>query len=291
MNNFEKSISLPEINKENEMHGIPEGDNKKEEPQPWLDMNREESYDKVNMMFADIQDGLTDYGIQNWLRELANQHIGEDAINKIKSEEVESLKYLNFTSESASQVAGKEIKRPVLLFSNIGEYQNFSIKLRGESSAASRGMNIPGSVFSQGDLQKTGLIIATDNKEFINHEIFHSIDPNSEKRQGYDRILNEMFAYYQQIIVEANSKHYSHLANPEDGPWGTLSRTIDESYINNYLEDFKDINARLSKEELDKLMKEIVSAIRLVYEKKGHLEAQRTIAKSNTIEELFNKAK
>ena len=254
------------------------------EPQEWLDMKRENSYDQVNRMLADIQEGQTTYGIQNWLRRLVNPAMVEANLQEIESSEIESLQYVNFTSEAASKVAGKEINRPILMFSDISEYQNFSIKLRGEPGVASRGMNIPRSLFPSGQLHETGLIISTDNKEFINHEIFHSIDPNSEERRGYDRILTEMFAYYQQIIVEADLKHYGHLSKPEDGPWGTLSREIDETYLDKYLED---TNEKLSDEELKQLMKDIVAAIRSICEKEGHIKAQRAIVKSKTIEELF----
>lgn len=258
--------------------------NKIEEPQEWLDMERENSYDQVGLMFADIQEGQTAYGIQNWLRKLVNPYIVEANLPEIESSEIESLQYVNFFSETASKVAGKEIMRPILMFSDISEYQNFSIKLRGKSSAASRGMNIPGSLFSSGPLHKTGLIISTDNKEYNNHEVFHSIDPNLEERLGYDRILTEMFANYQQIIVEANLKYYRHLPKPEDGPWGTLSREIDETYLDKFLED---TDEKLSNEEFKQLMKDIVAVIRSIYEKNGHIETQRTIAKSKTIEELF----
>ena len=121
------------------------------------------------------------------------------------------------------------------------------------------------------------------NKDFIIHEIYHSIDPSIKERKGYDRILEEMFAYYQQTIVQADLKQYSHLADPKEGPWGTLSRVIDETYLERYLSES---DKKLSKEEFSKLMKDIVSTIRSIAESKGHIEAQRAIAKSKTIEEL-----
>jgi hypothetical protein len=263
---------------------------KREEAQEWLDQKREAAYVELKKNFTDLEQSGGTEAVQKWFTDFFNPALIEAGIEPLKPEDVQSLRYLEVISESATRIAGKEIARPVLIFTNIGEYQRFSTRLQGKQGMASRGMNLPRDMFAEGDLlRETGLLIATGNKAFIGHEIRHSIDPNLELRKGYDSILDEAFAYYQQDIVEACLKGYAHLTKPEDGPWRTLAGSIGgEIYGETYA---KNAEKKLTSEELKKLTQDVVTAIRSISEKRGHLETQRLLVQTKSIDELLKAAR
>ncbi|MBI2483618.1 hypothetical protein HYV71_00335 [Candidatus Uhrbacteria bacterium] len=263
---------------------------KREEPQEWLDQKREAAYAEFGKILSELEESGGVEGVQKWYADFFNPALTEAGLEPLKPEDVQSLRYLDVISESSSRIAGKEIRRPVLIFTNIGEYQRFSSRLQGEHGMSSRGMYLPRDIFAEGDLlRETGLLIATGNKEFIDHEVRHSIDPNLEARKGYDGILDEAFAYYQQDIVEGRSEAYRHLAKPEDGPWRRFAGSIGgEIYGETYS---KGAEKKLSSDELAKLSQDVVAAIRSISEKSGHVETQRILAQTKSIEELLRLAK
>ncbi len=286
----------------------------KESGEVWLNKEKENAFEEVLNILRDIErlaeeeaeKELRDKGIiDSDVIEKTKEDARKEAIHKsflyifnprfeasgagpLSLSDIKSLEYAEINSISASQVAGKDITRPLFIFFNTSEFQKFSVKLQGKHGMSSRGLVVPPSGFSQeSSLGKTGLIIATAGKEFISHEIRHTIDPNLDKRSGRDKILEELFGYYQEEIIDAKLSQYSHLAKPQDGPWRWLSRTISQDM---YYENIKDED-NISLEEYKDLAKQASDAARLVSEKYGHIETQKAILKSNTLKEFIELAK
>lgn len=253
-------------------------------PQEWLDSEREKHFEDLMDIFEKIQEERGDTGIREWFRNVFNPALKYEGMKEIDLDDIKSLNIAFINSESASQIAKQTITRPVLLFSDIGEYQNF---IKNFTSTASRGCNFPGSLFQEnGPLCKTGLLISTNSKEYISHEIKHSIDPNLEKREGIDRVLEELFAHYHSSVVEVDLETFSHLKNPTDGPWNSLLKTLtDELYINNYIEDYGEESI---KNNIVEQINDLIFKIRNFSNNNGHIETQRVIAESKTIKELLS---
>ncbi len=253
----------------------------KQEGEPWLDLEKEKAYE-------DLLSGIDSIEMAGGKKAIQEAFIKVFNAYDLKTEEIGSLEYVKVESVSASEVAGKKIIRPIFIFFDISEFQELSKKIRGDAGMSSRGMVIAGSNFPEDSLlHKTGLIIATSGINFISHEIRHTIDPNLEKRVGEDIILNELFGYYQKTIIEADLKKYAHIKNPEDGPWNTLTQEVGQDIYYNKAKK----NTKLSFEQYKDKAKEAVNALRLVVQKRGHIEAQRAILQSKTLEELMELSK
>ena len=237
------------------------------ESEPWLDKKREKAYKGLIDNLDIIQKTGGDQSIQETFSHMFGLELGD----------VKSLKYIKVQSSSASEVADTEITRPVFIFLDISEYQNFSKKLQGESGMSSSGMIISSE-------KGVPIIIATPNKSFISHEVRHTVDPNVNKREKENQILDELFAYYQEIIVEAELKQYSHLKNPQDGPWNKLINAVGLDIYHEKIEGEVD----LSVEDYKEKTRDVVESLRLFAEKYGHIVAQRAILKSKTIEEFMD---
>ncbi len=258
----------------------------RERAQNWLRQDREMSYARLGLMFDNLFDQGGVEAVQQWLLDYFNPFIEQMGREPLKLEDVKSLTISHAVSKSATEIAGQEISRSLLLFTDTGEYQRFSSRLQGEAGMASRGMNIPRELFSEGDiLHETGLLIASPNKVFIGHEILHSIDPHLGQRKGYDRLIEEAFAYYTEEIVNANPKHYAHLKDPAEGPWRFLANSISgESYWQKYSQEAE---GKLTMDAFHTRAHEISQAIRNMSDTFGHVEAQRMLVATKTVEELL----
>ena len=82
------------------------------------------------------------------------------------------------------------------------EYQNFYKKFTGTNTCFSGGCNIRGGNMDLHPLTEgIGMIITTNHiHDNIYHELRHSIDTYSEKREGENKILGEVIAYFGNIV-------------------------------------------------------------------------------------------
>mgnify|MGYP001593456388 FL=1 len=249
-------------------------------PQKWLDEQRENAFRIWEEAFEQMSPG----NIKQWVRDAFNPVLQENGRDIVGPDDLKSLQYIKAKSITASNISGKEIARPVLFFSDIGEYQKFSVKIQGQGGMASRGMAIPGESFADERLRETSLIISVGDKELISHEILHTIDPNLHKRHGYDRLLAEAFAYYQTEIINRDLQGFQHLENPEDGPWNFLARTIGgKEYWEKYVQEEEE---KISEEEFRQKAEGVCGSIRKIQARLGHLETQRAIVQMENLEQL-----
>jgi hypothetical protein len=256
--------------------------NEKIEPQEWLDQEREQAFDEVMETFENMKkEGEAEP--QKWFVEFFNpalQYLGKEPLTL---EDVSSLRVVKVTSESASQIAGKEINRPIFLFTDIAQYQKFSKLLQG--TAGSRGMNLKG-IFAEGSaLEKTGMLISVPAPDFIGHEVRHSIDPHLGERGGWNGVLDEAFAYYQDTIVTAKPENFKHLSNPEDGPWNSLRFNLE-----NDISLRKKVNGQ-TEDEYKALCRSVVETLRDLHDRFGAIEAQRKLVQCKDVESLLTLSK
>ena len=242
------------------------------EGEPWLDQEREKAYSK---QIKDFSQEVLGEDQQEVIRSWFSKIFGIDA------KDLSSFTYLQIESKSSSEIAGREIVRPFFLFSKTSEFQKFTKKISGHMD--SRGMVIPGDIFPEkSGFYTTGMLVVTNDKEAMSHEIRHSIDPYLDQRKGENIILSELFGFYQKCILEDIDPK-----DEEDKRWKLLEERINARV---YYETIKD-EFDGSYEEFKQKVKESVYIVKSLTEKLGHIETQRAIIKSKTIQELIELSK
>lgn len=256
-----------------------------EEPQPWLDYSRERAYEALNRSWGEVFQDKAYLG--KWLEAYANQFAEVLGNEKITAADVSEAVFMKVSSENASAVAGQKIVRPMFVFKDFAQYQKFATAIQGEAGLSSRGMNVTGKILAD-EFANTSTIFATNNQEFADHEIMHSIDPHVLTRTGYDNLLSEMLAYYGKEIIESNPKGWQHLQNPADGPWKGLAGSAGGlSYYESYSQT---ADSPLSQQDWIELSNQAAAALRTYAEKHGHIEAQRLLARSADLPSFFQAA-
>jgi len=257
----------------------------KEAKQQWetLDQEREEAFQKFTEHFQQAEnscEGVT----QVIIRDFINKMIPENE-EHITIDELESMELSNYKSESASEIAGQEIIRPVFVFNDEKEWENFVTKLG--FSENTNGFHKPGKQSGGGEfLDKTGIMFSSGEESTINHEIRHSIDPNIGEREGLNGIIDELFAHYHDIMTEKN-ENYENRDNPKLAKLNDMIQLIgSEGYYKEYSEQAEE---EITIEEYKKLVKKATKLISNLQEEIGdHTEVQRQLAETETLEELFN---
>jgi len=102
----------------------------KMKPQEWLDQDREKAYEKLELIFSNLEKTGGEDGIRQWFLKIFNPALVEAEVPEISLTNLKSLQYVNCISQSSTEVAGQEINRPILMFSSISEFQNFSEKFK-----------------------------------------------------------------------------------------------------------------------------------------------------------------
>lgn len=124
----------------------------------------------------------------------------------LRESEKRWVKYSTVTDPEVSAVAGNPIIRPVFTIIDPAVYKQFERIFRHGSVGASHGLFIVDTRTPDKKDKGAGVVIARANSEnIIQHEIFHSADRNNDKRgEGFDAVVSEMFAYFQEYIVKNN---------------------------------------------------------------------------------------
>lgn len=250
--------------------------------QPWLDMERETANDKVRAFFREIEgegdDKDKERRIREWFLQYFNQAFIEAGIEELKPDDVESLFKIDYVSDSASKIAGKDIIRPIIAYTKYKDFKEFNRRLFEDG-------DFPGGVLLSGErfhpkspFRETGLIVTLAIEENMNHEILHTIDPHVDTRKGSNGILSEAFAFYQNRIVEAN----------ETIEEGFDSLTTMMSYYDEY---GRDAEPPMSPAEFKEYCRQISQALQKIREQRGDLETQRLLAQTETVEDLLRLAK
>ncbi len=257
-----------------------------ERPQEWLDQDREEAFRNLTALFNDIRKESGPEGIQQWMMDLYNPALASEGRELLSREDLKSLDCFDVHSVGSSEVAGQKIVRPVLVFKDPKELENLVSRLTGRVGSETSGFVIPKALFEGSLLGKTGLLITNPNEHVLGHEIRHTIDPLLGSREGYDRMIDEVFAFYHDNLLESNDER--NLSNKEDESWRNFAESIGhETYFQNYSDQTE---KQLTMHEFSELSNLVIRAVRLISERLGHLATQRALPRVRTLKELFSLA-
>jgi hypothetical protein len=254
-----------------------------EKQQEWLDKKREATFAELNSIFKNLEQTGGQEAVRQWLQDTFNPLLQQAGRESISMEDLSSMHYLDYRCEPASEVAGQEIRRPVFIFDTDAQYDKFSELFFNEPDDSE------GCIMRwQSDdeiLKETGIIISKPYKGTVDHETLHTVDPHVIDRTGINQLLlTEAFALYQEAVINNLDGAYAHIEPGPDRPWQLLSIRL-----NSYQDLHKqyDPDSTLNRKQFEGLVKNIVNALRTIAEREGHLETQRKIARTKTLEELF----
>ncbi len=245
-----------------------------QEGEQWLNRENEEAFEKLTAFLDNLEETSGQEGIKTWFLETINGALPADTTQRLRLEDLQSLRYLQGESPSASEIAGREIVRPIFILKE-ADCRKFMSITSGQSNEG-LGKYIKG--------EKAGLIIAIANKHTLGHEVRHSIDPHD--RVGYDKVIDELFAFYHQTIVDETPQRFM----DEDGtvnedPWKNLEVAISgRGYAEQYS---KNSPITLQYGQYRAMCREAVRIVKSYQEHHGHLETQRKLAQTNTLDDLF----
>jgi len=260
--------------------------------QAWLSAEKETAYKQLDSYLFEIyeQEG------QDGLRELLITSINENLRSKygrgpIDAELVRGVDFKRVTSASASKIAGQEITRPVFVFQSERSFKEFYFQLTGfEKSKNPECVEARGFVtdlswdIGNGKKVMIKLIVSAPDQKSIAHEVRHSIDSNTGSRDGYDGILDELFAYYWETIVDRGNR-------TENEMWHDLRAHIwsnENSYYAKYTETAK---KKMTYREYGEMTGKIIEAVKRIYQRsRDHIQTQREIVQLKSIEELYRLA-
>lgn len=257
-----------------------------EAPQKWLNQDQEWAY----AQFSRFLQGMNVLGAREWIIELFQPEVDRVRGTPLELTELDSVTIEYVEGKSASKIAGTKITRPVIHFSDIGEYQRFCSAWRGEEGMSSRGMSMemdtqngPVSLlFACGPLSTneeklpSNAIQIGSAEEYIEHEITHSIDPNLHRRTGYDQVLCEALTYFDSIIANPRGS----IKEPNWGFYGQTLKGHFESWSADNLQEW-------NRQDYEAVCRNLVDSIRLARSKCGDLEVQRMLAKSRTVQHFM----
>jgi hypothetical protein len=254
---------------------------KEDKPQPWLDMEREAAYDNIIAESKTAIEGGMKPGqyLKNVIKESSSptpagygwkvnmgNWLTEEQLAKI------DLGYLG--TDSISRVAGKEIVRPVF----IAEKELYDLIAATAGATHSDGIYIqPGRLSGHPAWSKVGVLIVKNDAVSAVHEIRHSIDPHTsinidQRRNDYDQLIDELFALFEYHIIDGRAN------------WFGLEHKLD-SYYEVFLNQSEQ---KISKEEWQMKIHDLVQKTKALYNKYGEIECQRMIVQARTIDEIMS---
>ncbi len=242
----------------------------------WLDLNRERDFATVSQEFYDLYEA-SDQGItfREWFRNYFNQNFSLTGEREIKPADIDSLGLTNFGSKFVDEIAGVEIRRPILFFYQKKQYLRFLKKIYGNDQHNSAAMCLKWHRANSDALDRTGVLLASlDHDQArsdrnIAHEVTHSIDPHLYERQGYDDLISEAFAFFADNIDQ-----------PET--YALLLSRYHERFSRDIPEDKK-----LTKTEYNALVERLVNTLVEDVSMFGKINAARNLVQSQTVDDFF----
>lgn len=269
--------------------------------QEWLSERKELAYEALTKKLSLIFEEEGQEGIRDYFLKLINAALQLDQRRIISSELLSSVELSVVSSASASQIAGKTIERPAFVFTDLDQWKKFHHTVfsgeegvdmgEGWKKCSTAALAIPFNIrVPDGSIEEVKLIFSPLNRGSIGHEVRHTIDPQVLERAGYDRILEELFAYYHDDILD--EEEVKRCKNQPDDLWQGFIASVWGSrgaYYKTFSESEKQRGGKeLRYEEYGRLVKKAVDKIRLLADKHGHLETQRLLAQTKTLDELFS---
>lgn len=248
-----------------------------EKGEAWLDEEKEAVYGRI---MEDIEEKL-DSGMTHadYLKSLIGG-FGEVYLPykrkfeaTITPEEEQHIHIRFVTGKSVAEVAGKRITRPIFIVDDATVYKKVATIFSQVPDDDSHGITVTGKFLGTPDWRQVNLVISRKNERTIGHELRHMIDPNFEVRKGYNRILDELFAYYFEYVVQ------------NDGKWNELAgKVAAKTYYDRYSEQAPN---KLEFEEWKALVIGVVRKERDLSAKYNHLAVQRMIVKTAGVNEFL----
>ncbi len=178
--------------------------------------------------------------------------------------------------------------RPIFT-SDLADFQNVSRKLTGDSS--SRGMNIKGgSLAADPTIRQNSLIISSSssqNREFLIHELKHSIDPNFNLRHGKDKVLEEFSAFWTDITHPREVISVNNITGEQTGriiesspEKIAVKLKVDPTYFQQYREVFS------SKDEYDEFIDKTAGVLTGLGKSYTNAEVDLAILNARSLSEL-----
>ena len=258
----------------------PDIKNQENQPEAWLDMEREQTYKQlINDITTSHEKGKTG---GEYLAELVKKHILDYGTkvrfdNWLKPKDHDRVHFYILTSTSLNEVAGTRIERPLFIVDDEKLYQNIRAMFGSSNQDKTHGAVLPPGFFDNNTKwSEVGLIIVKNRETTAIHEVRHTVDPNVNKRTGYNRVISEIFAYYKE-----------HVLDKEEPEWDeVISRVGHKLYHKNYSSNLDD-DSKLTHEEFNNKIRKVIMAISKMKEKYGDLETQRKLAQSTSLEQLL----
>lgn len=193
----------------------------------------------------------------------------------LRESEKRWVKYNTVTDAEVSAVAGNPITRPVFTIIDPAVYKQFERIFRHGSAGASHGLFIVDARTPGKKDTGTGIVVARANSEnIIQHEIFHSADRNNDKRgEGFDLVVSEMFAYFQEYIVKNN----------EDWP-GYENQLVNKVYYDAYA---KAAEKAMTYGDYVVAVRRAIKKIQGRFLKTGAISTQRSLERAQTLNEVL----
>ncbi|HEU0051130.1 MAG TPA: hypothetical protein VFQ60_03695 [Patescibacteria group bacterium] len=262
---------------------IPSLPQEKKSIQPWVNELYEAAAEKViQEVTAAMKDGKNAGTYLGNLIEYGTPHpIFKNRFDAVFSAEArKKIRYVVQESASASEVAGRKIKRGIFIVDDDELYQKLH-HVFSPGSSPSHGVYITGSGFSYlPGWRETGVLIMKNQSDAIDHEIRHSIDPHENtfaKREGYHQLLAELFAEYHHLVVQEKD-------------WMELAKFVaNEGYYEEFTHGKYKSERPINLEAWWKLVGSMVRHARDLSKKYTHVEVQRMILTAKTNEEFLAK--
>lgn len=193
----------------------------------------------------------------------------------LRNSEKRWVKYNTITDPEVSAVAGKSITRPVFTIIDPVVYKQFERIFRHGSAGASHGLFIVDARTPDKKNKGAGIVIARANNEsIIQHEIFHTADRNNDKRgEGFDAVVSEMFAYFQEYVVKSN----------ED--WlGYENQLVNKVYYDAYAQDAEN---PMKYGDYVVAIRRAIKKIQGRFSRVGAITTQRSLESTQTLNEIL----
>ncbi len=221
----------------------PEPKIKKEEKTPEalkLNQEKEEANKRLLEELKALAEKAGQEGLNQWFLDKIKECFSEKRYKELLAAGLDGVRVVEVTSASVNRVVGQDVTRPVFYFSDDESYTKFCKSLLGEDDDSS-GVFLPPKLFSEGDLAKTGMLITGGGTGTVIHEMMHSVDPNLGKRKGPNRVLDELFAYYNDIVVRSQideKGNYQPTNEIDEKLWDQLAEALShEGYMKSYKMD------------------------------------------------------
>lgn len=247
-----------------------------EKVEPWVDLKREAAYEE--QILGGEQRSIRWKGDAEYLHDvlwfgmsMKDREIRIKFESKLKKEDFKYIKGKVVTSDSASRVTGKEIKRFVFIVEDDQVYDKLVSVFGVENS---HGVFIPGSMFDyMPPWHETGALFSRNDAAVLDHEIRHSVDPymgESTQRAGADRILEELFADWQRKISD------------EKNDWIGM-----EKFLLLYFEDHMGKNSSMSDKQYAVLVRSVINKAKALQRVYGDVEIQRKLVQCKKISDFM----